>query len=51
MKIEDEHVWVKFTYEYLPVFYFYCGCLEHQEKSCTKKLTDSQSDQISENKY
>lgn len=51
MKLEDEHVWVEFTHEYLPAFCFYCGCLGHQEKSYAKKLTDSKIHQIFENQY
>ena len=31
-----EWVWVKFQYEYLSTFYFYCGFLGHFDKFCAK---------------
>lgn len=32
---------VDFKYEQLPVFYFYCGIVGHQERSCTLKLNEA----------
>lgn len=51
MKIDNEIVWVEFTYEYLPIFCFYYGCLGHLEKSRNKKMGDSQCAQVNEGQY
>lgn len=43
--------WVDFTYEHLPGFCFYYGMVGLQEKSCAKKMVDSQCEQVSEGQY
>lgn len=44
-------MWVEFSYEQLPIFYFYCGLVGYSEKSCSCKITDSQNGQVCERQY
>lgn len=40
LKRKQLECWVEFKDEHLPMFYFYCGCIGHNEKGCGKKRTD-----------
>lgn len=51
IRLEEESVWVNFSYEQLPQLCYYCGCLGHPERNCEKKLSDSRNDCISEGQY
>lgn len=51
MKLEDEMFWVDFQYESLPLLCFYYRTLGHVEKSCERKMKDSQEAKICEGQY
>lgn len=51
IKLEEELLWVDFTYEKLPTFYFYCGIIGHQEKNCDTKCEDAEHQTIVEGQY
>lgn len=51
LKLEKELVWVDFRYEQLPAFYFYYGVIGHQEKSCDRKIIDSNESKVRESQY
>lgn len=40
LKYTQSKCWIEFQYEQLPMFYFYCGLIGHNEKSCSKRKTD-----------
>lgn len=49
--LDGEQEWIEFKYELLPSLCFYCGLIGNQEKSCEKKVEDSQNDQVREKQY
>lgn len=51
LKLEDELIWVDFTYEKIPTFCFYCGIIGHQEKNCGQKIEDADKQNIVEGQY
>lgn len=51
IKLEDEQIWVDFSYEQLPMFCFYCGCIGHSERFCEMKMRDSRDGNVCEGQY
>lgn len=40
LNYKHTEIWVEFKYEQLPIFYFYCGIVGHNEKLCVKRKKD-----------
>lgn len=40
LKHKQSEFWILFKYEQLPIFYYYCGCIGHNERGCTKRNED-----------
>lgn len=48
---EGEKQWVGFKYENFPLFCFYCGRICHGERTCEKRIHDSQREEVEEGQY
>lgn len=51
IKLNEEVIWVDFTYELLPAFCFYCGMIGHFEKTCEKIMIDFKKNIVCEGQY
>lgn len=51
VKLDEEMAWVDLSYEQLPAYCFYCGRIGHQERSCSRKIADSQNNSVKEGQY
>lgn len=40
LKYKHTEIWVEFKYEQLPIFYFYCGTVGHNENLRVKRKKD-----------
>lgn len=50
-KYRQMESWVEFRYEQLPMFYFYCGYIGHNEKLCAKRKEDLRQDKTLSDQY
>lgn len=41
LRLDSQSVWVEFKYEKMASFCFYCGRMDHQEKSCSVRTGDA----------
>lgn len=43
LRFKDQVIWVRFEYERMASFCFYCGLVGHLEKNCVSRLRDAKS--------
>lgn len=51
LRLRDQVVWVRFEYERMATFCFYCGFVGHLEKSCASRLRDVRTGHLSEGQF
>lgn len=51
LRFKQNEIWVEFKYEQMPTFCFYCGCVGHNERVCTRRKEDLGSNCLKGEQY